>query len=83
MKQLTDQVECTVAYVNKKREDISFSPKDDAVVFSFIQDEKVSGMSPLLKYYRSLQQKAEQKKTSLQNSSLLVQEVKSKGMIND
>ena len=40
-------------------------------------------MSPLSKYYRSLQQKAEQKKTSLQNSGMLVQEVKSKSMIND
>lgn len=83
VKQLIDQVECNVAYVNKKREDISFSPKDHAAISSFLQAEKVSGMSPLSKYYLSLQQKAEQKKTSFQNSSVLVQEVKSKSVIND
>lgn len=83
VKQLMDQVECNVAYVNKKREDISFSPKDRAAVSSFLQAEKVSGMSPLSKYYLSLQQKAEQKKTSLQNSSVFVQEVKSTSLINN
>jgi hypothetical protein len=40
-------------------------------------------MSPLSKYYLSLQQKAEQKKTSLQNSSVFVQEVKCTSLINN
>lgn len=83
VKQLMDQVERNDAYVKKKRDDVSFSPKDRVAVSSFLQDEKVSGMSPLSKYYQSLQQKAEQKKTSLQNSSVRVQEVKSMGLIKD
>lgn len=83
VKQLMDQVELNDAYVKKKREDVSFSPKDRVAVSSFLQAEKVSGMSPLSKYYLNLQQKAQQKKTSLQNCSVFVEEVKSMSLIKD
>ncbi|KAI3931714.1 hypothetical protein MKX01_010507 [Papaver californicum] len=41
VKLLIDMVEQNVEFVNKKREEVAFSPKDKASVDSFIQEIKV------------------------------------------
>ncbi|RZC48301.1 hypothetical protein C5167_041242 [Papaver somniferum] len=75
VKRLIDMVEQNVEFVNKKREEVAFSPKDKAAVASFLQEIKVdSKQTPFTQYYtdiikRSLsrssvmQSKAAQKKS--------------------
>ncbi|XP_057840602.2 nucleolar complex-associated protein 2 isoform X1 [Cryptomeria japonica] len=77
VKQLMDQVQCNVEYVKKKREEVSFSPKDHAAVCSFLQAEKENGSSMLSKFYANLQQKGELRKASLQKDSVHILDSKS------
>lgn len=78
VKQLIDQVESNIEYVGKKRTDISFSPKDHVPVSSFLQAEKESATSPLSQYLLRLRERAEQRKASLQESSLQVVDEKTR-----
>ncbi|KAH9312831.1 hypothetical protein KI387_027866, partial [Taxus chinensis] len=77
VKQLMDQVQRNIEYVTKKREEISFSPKDHAAVSSFLQTEKENGASVLSKFYVNIRQKAELRMASLQKDSAPVQDKKS------
>ncbi|CAL0316285.1 unnamed protein product [Lupinus luteus] len=73
MKQLIRQIEDNLEFVNGKRISVSFLPNDPAAA-SFLEDEKKSAGSALSKYVITLRQRAEQKNSSLMESSVLVGE---------
>ncbi|KAL6586470.1 hypothetical protein OROMI_001458 [Orobanche minor] len=58
LKRFIDQVEQNVDFVQKKRDEISFSPNDHQSVDSFLQLEKSSLNAPFIQYYRSILDKA-------------------------
>ncbi|KAK4385889.1 Nucleolar complex protein 2 [Sesamum angolense] len=58
VKRLIDQVELNVDFVQKKRDEVSFSPHDHQSVDSFLQLEKSSLNAPFTQYYRSVMEKA-------------------------
>ncbi|KAL0303142.1 UNVERIFIED_CONTAM: Nucleolar complex protein 2 [Sesamum radiatum] len=58
VKRLIDQVEQNVDFVQKKRDEVSFSPHDHQSVDSFLQLEKSSLNAPFTQYYRSVLEKA-------------------------
>lgn len=58
VKRLIDQVEQNVEFVQKKRDEVAFSPKDQQNVESFLQLEKGSLNSPFTQYYKSVVEKA-------------------------
>ncbi|XP_057487494.1 protein REBELOTE-like [Actinidia eriantha] len=58
VKRLIDQMEQNVEFVQKKRDEVSFSPKDHQSVESFLQLEKGSLNAPFTQYYRSVLQNA-------------------------
>ncbi|KAK9684024.1 hypothetical protein RND81_10G181300 [Saponaria officinalis] len=62
VKRLIDQVEKNVDFVQRKRDDVSFSPKDQASAESFLQIEKHSGNLSFIQYYKSVIQNAGTKK---------------------
>ncbi|KAH9604757.1 hypothetical protein KSS87_018991 [Heliosperma pusillum] len=64
VKRLLDQVEKNVEFVQRKRDDVSFSPKDIASAELFLQIEKHSGNLPFIQYYKSVVQNASTKKVS-------------------
>lgn len=72
IKQLVEQIERNVEYVGKKRDGVSFSPKDISAVASFLEEEKKAGASPLSKFAASLRQRAAQRQAALHTSSVLV-----------
>ncbi|XP_068654554.1 protein REBELOTE isoform X2 [Aristolochia californica] len=55
---LVDQVEQNVQFVQKKREDVAFSPKDQTAVDSFLQLERSGGNARFTRYYTGLLQKS-------------------------
>lgn len=58
VKRFIDQVEQNVEFVRKKRDEVPFSPKDHALVESFLQLEKGSINTPFTQYYKSVIEKA-------------------------
>ncbi|XP_047181147.1 nucleolar complex-associated protein 2 [Vigna umbellata] len=58
IKRFIDQVEMNIDFVQKKREDVSFSPKDHQSVESFLQVEKRNGNTPFTQYYKNVMSKA-------------------------
>ncbi|KOM56107.1 hypothetical protein LR48_Vigan10g199900 [Vigna angularis] len=58
IKRFIDQVEMNIDFVQKKREDVSFSPKDHQSVESFLQVEKRNGNTPFTQYYKNIMSKA-------------------------
>ncbi|KAK6156367.1 hypothetical protein DH2020_010615 [Rehmannia glutinosa] len=58
VKRFIDQVEQNVDFVQKKRDEVSFSPHDHQSVDSFLQLEKSSLNAPFAQYYRSVLEKA-------------------------
>ncbi|KAL1553232.1 nucleolar complex protein 2 [Salvia divinorum] len=62
VKRMIDQVEQNVDFVQKKREDAPFSPLDHQSADSFLQLEKSSLNSPFTQYYRSVLDKACERK---------------------
>ncbi|KAL1336765.1 hypothetical protein HN51_031164 [Arachis hypogaea] len=73
MRQLIRQIEANCDFVNGGRMSVSFLPSDLAAS-SFLEDEKKSASSALSKYVVTLRQRAEQKNTSLMESSVVVGE---------
>ncbi|KAL4589167.1 hypothetical protein LXL04_002071 [Taraxacum kok-saghyz] len=57
VKRLMDQVEQNVEFVQKKRDEVAFSPKDHESVDLFLQFEKVIN-TPFTQYYKSVIEKA-------------------------
>ncbi|KAK4356520.1 hypothetical protein RND71_025491 [Anisodus tanguticus] len=58
VKHLIEQVEKNVDSVQKKRDEVAFSPNDHQSVEAFLQFEKSSLSSPFIQYYRSVLEKA-------------------------
>ncbi|WCJ19372.1 Nucleolar complex-associated protein 2 [Euphorbia peplus] len=54
VKRFIDQVEQNMEFVRKKRDEVSFSPKDEQSVEAFIQLENCSSSMPFTQYYKSL-----------------------------
>ncbi|XP_074276358.1 protein REBELOTE [Silene latifolia] len=64
VKRLIDQVEKNVEFVQRKRDDVSFSPKDIASAELFLQMEKHSSNLPFIQYYKSVIENAATQKVS-------------------
>lgn len=62
LKHLIDQVEQNVNFVQQKRDEVSFSPHDHQSVDSFLQLEKSSLNTSFTNYYKSLQEKATERR---------------------
>ncbi|KAK7286699.1 hypothetical protein RJT34_21885 [Clitoria ternatea] len=62
IKRFIDQVEMNIDFVQKKREEVPFSPKDQQSVESFLQVEKRSGNTSFTQYYKSIMSKAASRK---------------------
>ncbi|XP_073315408.1 protein REBELOTE [Primulina huaijiensis] len=62
VKHLIDQVEQNVNFVQQKRDEMSFSPHDHQSVDSFLQLEKSSLNKSFTNYYKSLQEKATERR---------------------
>ncbi|XP_048425587.1 nucleolar complex-associated protein 2-like [Pyrus x bretschneideri] len=73
MKELIRQIEANCQFTNERRMSISFLPNDPAAAY-FLEDEKKSGVSPLLKHVATLREVAQQKNALLSESSVLVGE---------
>ncbi|XP_044483446.1 nucleolar complex protein 2 homolog [Mangifera indica] len=73
MRELVRQIEANSKFTNERRMSINFQPNDPAA-FSFLEDEKKSGSSPLSLYVATQRQKAKQRHDSLLESSVLVGE---------
>ncbi|XP_015573724.1 nucleolar complex-associated protein 2 [Ricinus communis] len=73
IRQLLRQVDANSKFTNEKRMQINFLPNDPAVT-TFLEDEKMSGASPLSLYVTTLRQRAQQRNNSLAESSVLVGE---------
>ncbi|XP_059308314.1 protein REBELOTE isoform X1 [Lycium ferocissimum] len=58
VKHLIEQVEKNIDFVQKKRDEVAFSPYDHQSVEAFLQFEKSSLSSPFTQYYRSVLEKA-------------------------
>ncbi|GFP95971.1 nucleolar complex protein 2 homolog [Phtheirospermum japonicum] len=58
LKRFIDQVEQNVDFVQKKRDDLSFSPHDQQSADSFLQLEKSSLNAPFTQYYKSVLDKS-------------------------
>ncbi|KAL2574021.1 hypothetical protein GLYMA_17G186500v4 [Glycine max] len=63
IKRFIDQVELNIGFVQKKREEVPFSPKDQQSVESFLQVEKRNGNTPFTQYYKSIMNKASSRKS--------------------
>ncbi|KAM0001996.1 putative nucleolar complex protein [Helianthus debilis subsp. tardiflorus] len=61
VKRLMDMVEQNVEFVQKKRDDVAFSPKDHESVEQFLQFEKGTLNTPFTQYYKSIIEKAASK----------------------
>ncbi|KAI9124378.1 hypothetical protein K1719_004300 [Acacia pycnantha] len=62
LKRFIDQVELNIEFVQRRRDDATFSPKDQQSVESFLQIEKRSGIAPFTHYYKSILNKAASRK---------------------
>ncbi|CAH9078671.1 unnamed protein product [Cuscuta epithymum] len=58
IKRLIDQIEQNVDFVQKKRDEVAFSPNDHQSVESFLQLEKSSSNAPFTQYFKSVLDKA-------------------------
>ncbi|KAK9060478.1 hypothetical protein SSX86_021182 [Deinandra increscens subsp. villosa] len=61
VKRLIDMVELNVEFVQKKRDDVAFSPKDHESVDLFLQFEKGTLNTPFTQYYKSIIENAASK----------------------
>ncbi|KAL2926378.1 Nucleolar complex protein 2-like protein [Bienertia sinuspersici] len=64
VKRLIDQVEKNMEFVQSKREDVSYSPIDQASADSFLQGEKCGENSSFIQYYKSIIQNSTSRKLS-------------------
>ncbi|KAK7380751.1 hypothetical protein VNO78_33268 [Psophocarpus tetragonolobus] len=74
IKRFIDQVESNVDFVQKKREEAPFSPKDQQSVESFLQVEKRNGNTPFTQYYKSIMSKAASRKSISNRKGFAIEE---------
>lgn len=58
VKRLIDQVEQNIVFIQRKRDEVGFSPKDRTSVESFLQLEKSGSNASFTQYYASILQKS-------------------------
>ncbi|KAE8669214.1 Nucleolar complex protein 2 isoform 4 [Hibiscus syriacus] len=58
VKRFIDQVEQNIEFIQRKRDEVAFSPKDHQSVESFLQYEKSNAKAPFTQYYKSIIEKA-------------------------
>ncbi|XVE75337.1 hypothetical protein DITRI_Ditri12bG0086300 [Diplodiscus trichospermus] len=58
VKRFIDQVEQNIEFVQRKRDEVAFSPKDHQSVESFLQFEKSNANASFTQYYKSIMEKA-------------------------
>lgn len=58
VKRFVEQVEQNVDFVQKKRDEVAFSPNNHISVDTFLQNEKSGSQTPFTQYYRSILEKA-------------------------
>nr|DAD32614.1 TPA_asm: hypothetical protein HUJ06_011465 [Nelumbo nucifera] len=78
VKHLIDQVQRNVEYVQKKRDEVAFSPKDEESVESFLEFEKCSRNDPFTQYYTRTQQKSISQNISMKEKTSMVESQESK-----
>uniref|UniRef100_A0A5B7C525 Nucleolar complex protein 2 homolog n=1 Tax=Davidia involucrata TaxID=16924 RepID=A0A5B7C525_DAVIN len=78
VKRLIDQVELNVEFVQKKRDEVAFSPNDDQSVESFLQLEKCTLNAPFTKYYRSVMERAASRNSDMNEKIRSLEKKKSK-----
>ncbi|KAF7138679.1 hypothetical protein RHSIM_Rhsim07G0129500 [Rhododendron simsii] len=78
------KMEQNVEFIQKKRDEVAFSPKDHQSVESFLQLEKGTLNAPFTQYYKSVMQKAFSRNmtTNGVNSSLEHKKTKTKMRVN-
>ncbi|KAJ1393878.1 Nucleolar complex protein 2 [Sesbania bispinosa] len=67
IKRFIDQVEMNIDFVQKKRDEVPLSPKDQQFIESFLQVEKRNGNTPFTQYYKSMSPSKGKKKTQHPN----------------
>lgn len=78
VKRFIDQVEQNIEFIQKKRDEAAFSPKDQQSVESFLQLEKHSGKFPFTQYYRSIMEKAASRNLVLNEKFAGAEKIKKK-----
>uniref|UniRef100_A0A803NDE6 Nucleolar complex protein 2 homolog n=1 Tax=Chenopodium quinoa TaxID=63459 RepID=A0A803NDE6_CHEQI len=78
VKRLIDQVEKNMEFVQRKREDVSFSPIDQGSADSFLQSEKRDDKSPFIQYYKSIMLNAMTRKLSTKDHTNVANQNNSK-----
>ncbi|KAL3523458.1 hypothetical protein ACH5RR_016292 [Cinchona calisaya] len=78
VKRLIDQVEQNVDFVQKRRDEVAFSPKDHQSVESFLQLEKSGKTAPFDQYYRSILEKAALRSSCKKEKTSLLKQKKLK-----
>ncbi|KAG4169407.1 hypothetical protein ERO13_A12G077000v2 [Gossypium hirsutum] len=58
VKRFVDQVEQNIEFMQRKRDEVAFSPKDHQIVDSFLQFEKSNANASFTQYYKSIIEKA-------------------------
>ncbi|XP_047332490.1 nucleolar complex-associated protein 2 [Impatiens glandulifera] len=71
MKQLVQEIEASIEYTNQKRASVKFMLNDVAAT-SFLEDEKKSGVSPLSQYVVTLRERAQERRDSQTESSIVM-----------
>ncbi|XP_056697188.1 protein REBELOTE isoform X2 [Spinacia oleracea] len=79
VKRLIDQVERNMDFVQRKRDDVSFSPVDQAAADSFLQGVKRDDKSPFIQYYKSITQNAVTRKLSTNGKTSVPNQKKVEG----
>ncbi|KAD2394483.1 hypothetical protein E3N88_41460 [Mikania micrantha] len=79
VKRLIDMLEQNVEFVQKKRDDVAFSPKDHESVDQFLQFEKGTLNTPFTQYYRSIIEKAASKMSTSPQEPKRVKRKKTQG----
>lgn len=82
VKRFIDQVEQNIEFVQKKRDEVAFSPKDQQSVESFLQLEKHHGKFRFTEYYRSIMDKAASRNLVLNDKFHGAEKIKKDGGAN-
>ncbi|GAQ82293.1 hypothetical protein KFL_001060260 [Klebsormidium nitens] len=72
VKQLIDAAERNSEFVGRRRDAVTFSPKDAAAVKSFLQAEREKNQSPLVQFHAGLKQRADARRRQLQASDVQI-----------
>ncbi|KAK9283729.1 hypothetical protein L1049_011979 [Liquidambar formosana] len=78
VKRLIDQMEQNIEFIQKKRDEVAFSPHNQESVESFLQLEKSSSNAPFTQYYKSVIEKAASRNLFMNEKISLLEQKKLK-----